>query len=808
MYEKLREMGLNLFPLRPDSKRPIAGVSWKDYQTRTYDKEIPETCNAGVICGDISGRLFVIDVDDRSLYEELQDDTFTVRTGQGYHMYYRYRAFAPPTRRLDDKRGRHVDVQSAGAYVVAPGSFYRPTPDDVSKGKYSEEQNRNGITYEIIKDLPIREVSASEVRDRLDAMGFDTQTSSVQQIEGGVSEGGRNDAMFKYACYLLREKKLYDAPLLAEMEKVNARNSPPLPEYELQHIIESATKYEGAGARRTHPEIRKESEDTVDVPMQDITADHEGVPIRFQALVTAVGERHTYTKSVTASCGMCSKPVDLRADEFHQIVLPVCLKHKRTYEMDRSTMVTEYIQLIRIEEFLETARNSTPVQFDAEIIGDKIGEAYIGDRKEFVARFRSIPTKEYNKIVFDVAEMSDIEQKEGCMPTEEELRSWKDTPDMFDRVRDSIAPELYMGNSIKETGMLAIAGGTSLNGKRDHIHVAFCGDGQLGKSDLLEFLYRMVPGSGRAIGTSSTGAGLTIGMVKLYNGQMVPKAGMLPSHTGYPVIIDEADKMKKDDLHALLQCMEQQIVSQAKAGTGTGLTLPAQCSLIIGANPVNGKYNPRIGFMDNFVFDAPFISRFDIVWVLIDKNDPETDKRTRRHIREYKRRRGEYMTMEELQRYFTYVRQLKPEVPEDLEHLIDELHEDIRPRNKIDGLPVGWRQYYGIYRLVTASAALHLRDTVIAEDFGLVKRIINESFESIPLNSQGLVKKKDSRETVILEAWNTVCNDDGLADRDDFVSELSKSEGFGLSAEHLFSTREAAGVFQLDNATGMYRKVR
>lgn len=807
MFAGLRRMGLNVFPLRPESKRPIAGVSWKDYQSRRYEDDIPETCNAGVICGDISGRLFVLDIDDDSLYEELRDDTFTVRTARGYHLYYRYRAFAPPTRRLDDKRGRHVDIQSEGTYVVAPGSRYVPTDAEIASGKYPESA-RGGVTYEVIRDLPIRDVPTGEIRKRLEDMGFDTQTSTVAEIENGVSEGGRNDAMFKYACYLMRHDQLYDAPLLAQMEAVNARNSPPLSGDELRHIVESATRYEGGAARRTHPEIRRESEEPLDVPMQRITADHEGVPVRFQALVTAVGERHTYTKSVNASCDLCGKTETLRADEFHQIGIPVCMRHKRQYALDRSTMVTEYIQLIRVEEFLETARNSTPVQFDAEIIGDKIGEAYIGDRKELVARFRSIPTKEYNKIVFDVQEMSDVEQKEGCMPTDEELERWRRTPDMFGRVRDSIAPEMHMDASIKETGMLAIAGGTSLNGKRDHIHVAFCGDGQLGKSELLAFLHRMVPGSGRAIGTSSSGAGLTIGMVKLYNGQMVPKAGMLPSHTGFPVIIDECDKMRKDDLNSLLQCMEQQIVSQAKAGTGSGLTLPARCGLLIAANPVNGKYNPRIGFMDNFVFEAPFISRFDIVWVLVDRNDPEHDRRVRRHIREYKRRKDEYMGIEELQRYFTYVRSLKPEVPEDLEGLVDALHEDIRPRNKIDGLPVGWRQYYGIHRLVTASAALHLRETVTAEDFELVKRIINESFESIPMNGHGLVKRRDSKETVILEAWHSVCNDDGLAHRDDFVAELSKSDGFGLNADHVFDTREAAGVFQLDNSTGMYRKVR
>jgi len=68
-----------------------------------------------------------------------------------------------------------------------------------------------------------------------------------------------------------------------------------------------------------------------------------------------------------------------------------------------------------IQEFLETARNSTPVEFDAEFTDEDVGEAYIGDRKTIVAKFRSIPKPKsaYNDIVFQITNMKDLEQKEG-----------------------------------------------------------------------------------------------------------------------------------------------------------------------------------------------------------------------------------------------------------------------------------------------------------------------------------------------------------------------------------------------------------
>ena len=88
--DKLKEMGFNLIPLKPKSKEPIGGLNWKQFQENKYTGSYPDSCNVAVICGTSSGNIFVVDLDDTTLYDDYPEEiknTFTVKTGKGYHIY-------------------------------------------------------------------------------------------------------------------------------------------------------------------------------------------------------------------------------------------------------------------------------------------------------------------------------------------------------------------------------------------------------------------------------------------------------------------------------------------------------------------------------------------------------------------------------------------------------------------------------------------------------------------------------------------------------------------------------------------------
>lgn len=92
---------------------------------------------------------------------------------------------------------------------------------------------------------------------------------------------------------------------------------------------------------------------------------------------------------------------------------------------------------------------------------------------------------------------------------------------------------------------------------------------------------------------------------------------------------------------ALLEAMEQQRISIAKAGLVC--SLPARASVIAAANPVGGHYKYTIytlltshsnskSVSENLKMNSALLSRFDLVFILLDKADAQMDAHISEHI--------------------------------------------------------------------------------------------------------------------------------------------------------------------------------
>jgi len=94
--------------------------------------------------------------------------------------------------------------------------------------------------------------------------------------------------------------------------------------------------------------------------------------------------------------------------------------------------------------------------------------------------------------------------------------------------------------------------------------------------------------------------------------------------------IDEFDKMGEGARSTLHEVMEQQTVSIAKAGIIA--VLNARTSVLASANPVGSRYNPAMSVVDNIQLPPTLLSRFDLIYLVLDKPNPETDRRLARHL--------------------------------------------------------------------------------------------------------------------------------------------------------------------------------
>ncbi|GLJ54486.1 hypothetical protein SUGI_1170280 [Cryptomeria japonica] len=110
----------------------------------------------------------------------------------------------------------------------------------------------------------------------------------------------------------------------------------------------------------------------------------------------------------------------------------------------------------------------------------------------------------------------------------------------------------------------------------------------------------------------------------------------------------------------LHEVMELQIVSIAMARIIASLN--ARTSVLACVNPSGSRYNPRLSVIDNIQLLPTMLSRFDLIYLVLDKVDEQIDRRLARHLVALHYDEPEDQTLDAsdlptLTSYITYARQ-------------------------------------------------------------------------------------------------------------------------------------------------------
>ncbi|KAM7408330.1 hypothetical protein PAMA_002164 [Pampus argenteus] len=217
-------------------------------------------------------------------------------------------------------------------------------------------------------------------------------------------------------------------------------------------------------------------------------------------------------------------------------------------------------------------------------------------------------------------------------------------PDLLRLIVHSLCPVIYGHLLVKAALALILFGGRQKHTDKNSVpvrgdpHILMVGDPGLGKSQMLQAVCNVAPRGIYVCGNSTSTAGLTVSLSRdSGSGDYALEAGALVLADQGLCCIDEFDKLGNQQ-QALLEAMEQQSVSLAKAGIVS--SLPARTSVLAAANPVGGHYNRGKTVSENLKMGSALLSRFDVVFLLLDIPDESHDRRLSEHVMANRAGRG------------------------------------------------------------------------------------------------------------------------------------------------------------------------
>lgn len=550
------------------------------------------------------------------------------------------------------------------------------------------------------------------------------------------------------------------------------------------------------------------------VNIRDIRAEQVGKFIQVEGVLIRSSDVKPEVKEAVFKCLRCGEETRVLQTEriFRQPLAcenPECLK-KGPFKLIIERSEFRDWQSLRIQERPEELRGGRIPRFlDGITRDDFVDKAVPGNRVAITGVLRAFqeglgPKQRkttFRKIIFvnhiEVLQKG-VEEEELSPEVEKEIKELAKDQWLRNRIIRSIAPSIYGYEPIKEAIALQLFGSSSVllpdsTRIRGDTHILLTGDPGTAKSQLLKWVAQIAPRGIYTSGKKATGAGLTAAAVRdELGGGWALEAGVLAIADGGLASIDEFDKMNPEESSAILESMEQQTISVAKAGIVA--TLNTRTAILAAANPELGRFDEYRRLTEQINLPPVILSRFDLIFIMRDEPLEDKDRHIAQHMLRLHYKPEEIvkppLSVDTLRKIIIYARKY-----------IDPKFRDRKPMKVIEDFFVQWRkvaergaipisprQLEALIRLTKANARMRLSDRVTVEDASRAIKLVKLSLQQAGIDPEtgevdidvimtGQSRSQREKFEKVLEIIRGLEEDYGGAAPIDEVKRLAAAEG-------------------------------